>query len=183
MTARNRTFVIIGVSDDGKPRAARMDAKDEAALRKAGAAMSMRVGLAKSDKVAALASKLPEAKIFESEKALVPVVKSQLYYQLVEQLVFDQDWTSIGVISGKVPSPGPELTKASDAVWSYVKPGSTVLVFYGEDPTDYCWSAAIVTGVSKDGLNLECRWRDWPDYKPFKVARKWVALLRPDICA
>jgi hypothetical protein len=176
--------VIFGVTDDRKPRAARFDFKDEAIVRKAAAAMNMRVGLAKSDKAAALAIRLPIGKLFESGVGLVPLVKAEVFYKLQELLSFDQTWNDSGVITGRGVTATPELLKATDMIWSGIKVGTTVVCFYGgeDEPAEFCWSAAVVTAVSKDGLMLDCRWRDWPDEKAFKAKANAVAIFRPDVC-
>jgi hypothetical protein len=177
-----KLLVVLGVTDDRKPRAARFDFKDEVTVRKAAAAMNMRVGLAKSDQAATLAGKLPPGKLFESGVGLVPLVRGEVFYKLQELLSFDQTWAEIGVISGRGMTTGPELIKAADGVWSAIKAGSTVLAFEGDDQTMFGWNAAIVTAVSKDGLNLDLRWRDWPDEKAFRRKLQTVGLLRPDVC-
>jgi hypothetical protein len=175
-----KLLVILGLNDDRKPRAARFDFKDDALCRKAAGAMNMRVGLAKSDEAATLASKLPQGKIYESGVGLVPLVRAEVFYKLQEILSFDQTWNEIGVITGRGTTASPELIKAADEVWSAVKVGSTVLAFDGSDPTAFGWGAAIVTAI-KNGT-LELRWRDWAEEKPFKARRQTVALFRPDVC-
>jgi hypothetical protein len=182
MTQKSKLLVILGVTDDRKPRAVQFDIKDEGIVRKAAAAMNMRVGIARSEQAAMLASKLPLGKIYESGVGLVPLVRSELFYKLQELLVFDQTWTEIGVISGRGNSSTPELIEAADKVWSAIKVGSVVLAFDNDDPTMFGWGAAIVGAVSKDGLTLDLRWRDWPETKTFKAKRQTIGLLRPDVC-
>jgi hypothetical protein len=173
---------MLGVTDDRKPRAARFDIKDEEIVRKAAATMNMRAGLAKNDQAALLASKLPPGKIFESGVGLVPLVRAEVFYKLQELIVFDDTWDAFGIISGRGTTATPDLVKAADAIWSGVRVGSTVLAYEGSDQTTFGWNAAIVTGVSKDGLMFDLRWRDWPEEKVFRAHRKTVALFRPDVC-
>jgi hypothetical protein len=177
-----KLLVMMGVADDRKPRAARFEFKDEGTVRKAAAAMNMRVGLAKSDQAATLATRLPPGKLFESGVGLVPLVRSEVFYKLQELLSFDETWTGVGLISGRGTTATPELIKAADGVWSSVKVGSTVLAYEGSDQTMFGWNAAIVTAVSKDGLILDLRWRDWPEEKAFRAKLKTVAVFRPDVC-
>jgi hypothetical protein len=183
MAQKTRLLVIIGVSDDRKARAARFDLAHEAAARKAAGLMNYRVGIPKSEQGILLASKLPEGKLFESGLGMVPLVREEVFYKLIDLLTFDQTWTTLGVISGRGTTATPELIKAADTVWSAIKVGSTVLAFDGGDPTAFGWGAAVVTGISKDGLVLDLRWRDWPGEKAFKAQKQTVALAgRPDVC-
>ena len=66
MPQKSKLLVILGVTDDRKARAVHFDIKDEAIVRKAAAAMNMRVGIARSEQAALFASKLPLGKIYES---------------------------------------------------------------------------------------------------------------------
>ena len=183
MSNGNRHLVLMGVDAEGIARAARFNASDEAAVRKAAGLMGMRLGMAKTDKAMVLANKLPEGKIFESGKSLLPRLGEDAFYELAKSLNFDQAWTSSGVISGTRTPPNSSVVKAADIIWSAIQVGSTVLAFdYGE-PEIPLWNAAIVTAISKDGETLTARWRDFPQMKPFILKAKVVGLLRPDIAS
>src|SRR6185437_7774676 len=105
MSNGNKVLVILNVDDARKAHAARFNAGDEGAVRKAAGLMGMRLGVAKSDKALELARKLPEGKLFDSGKGLVPLVDQDLYYALCGSLTFDQAWMSRGVITGADSSP------------------------------------------------------------------------------
>jgi hypothetical protein len=178
-SASNKTkhLVVLGVADDRKARAARFALTDEAAVRKMAGLMNFRVGIPKTEQAVALASKLPEGKIFD-KSGLVPLVAEKLFYKLFESLSFDTEWTSAGIISGRENAADPDLVKAADAVWSAIRVGSIVLAWESPDPTLFGWSAAVVTAVSKDGATLDLRWRDWPE-KAFRSKKSAVGLLCP----
>jgi hypothetical protein len=182
MSSKTKYLVVLGVADDRKARAARFDLAQEAAVRKMAGLMNFRVGIPKTEQAMLLASKLPEGKLFESGLGMIPLVREEVLFKLFEMLTFDQTWNALGVISGRGHAAGPDLVKAADSVWSAIKVGSTVLAFQGTDPTEFAWSAAVVTAISKDGATLDLRWRDWPGEKAFKAQRQTVALLRPDVC-
>ena len=178
---RNKTFVMLCVDNERKAHAARFSAGDEGAVRKAAGLMGMRLGVAKTDKALELARKLPEGKLFESGKGMVPLAREDIYYALCANLTFDQAWMSRGVVTGADSSPDSATLKAADAYWATVKIGSTVLVFDFDEPEYPLWSAAIVTAIAKD--TLTARWRDYPGLKPFTVQRQSVGLLRPSIAS
>src|ERR1700690_824367 len=167
MSNGNRILVMLGVDNERKSHAARFNLSDEAGVRKAAGLMSMRLGVAKTDKALALAHKLPEGKLFESGKSMLPLVRCETFYQLCGNLTFDEAWTTTGIVTGTGTKPDTATLKASDTVWATIKIGSTVLAFDLADPEVPGWSAAIVTAVSKDGETLTARWRDFPDFKPF----------------
>lgn len=183
MSNGNKMLVILNVDDARKAHAARFNAGEEGAVRKAAGLMGMRLGVAKTDKALELARKLPEGKLFDSGKGMVPLVREDIYYALCANLTFDQAWTSRGVVTGADSSPDSTTLKAADAYWATVKIGSTVLVFDYDEPEFPLWSAAIVTGIARDGETLTARWRDYPALKPFTVQRQSVGLLRPNIAS
>jgi len=175
----NRILVMLGVDSERKSHAARFNPSDEAGVRKAAGLMNMRLGVAKTDKALALAHKLPEGKLFESGKGMVPLVREEAFYELCTSLTFDESWTTAGIVTGTDAKPDTATLKASDTVWATIKIGSTVLAFDPTDPEIPGWGAAVVTAIAKNGETLTARWRDFPGFKPFTVERHLVGLLRP----
>jgi hypothetical protein len=181
MGTKTKSIVMLGIGDDRKSRAARFDAIDDEAVRKAAGLMSFRVGIPKTSQALAIVSKLPDGKLFESGLGLVPLCSEATFYKLNELLTFDLAWKTFGAIAGRLTELSEAIVKTADALWADVKPGSTVLVFDHSDAS-FGWSAAIVMSASKNGERLDLRWRDWPG-KSFTVDRRAVALLRPEISA
>jgi hypothetical protein len=181
----NRFLVMMGVDAESKAHAARFNASDETAVRKAAGLMGWRIGVATSAKALELARKLPEGKLFESGKGMVPLAREELFYELAKVLSFNSAWISAGVISGTGTGtiPNSSVVKAADVVWSAIQVGSTVLAFDFGEPEIPLWNAAIVTAISKDGETLTARWRDFPQMKSFVLKAKLVGLLRPDIAS
>jgi hypothetical protein len=143
--------------------------------------MGFRVGTAKNEQAAQVVRNLPAGKLFESGKGMVPLVREELFYNLGGLLIYDDLWTTYGVVSGTVSKPEISVAKAADEYWASIKPGSVVLIHDRTYPGEPCWCAAIVTAVTKDGNRLTARWRDCPGFKPFEVDRRAVALIRPEI--
>src|SRR5689334_22760582 len=102
MPQKSKLLVVIGVSDDRKPRAARFDLAHETAARKAAGLMNYRVGIPKSEQAVLLSSKLPEGKLFDGGGlGILPPCREEVFFRLFELLTFDPTWASLGVLSGR----------------------------------------------------------------------------------
>jgi len=181
MTKKNGTteyIVVLGLGKNGKPHAARFDTADEALVRKGADLTWLRVARASGDEAVKLARKLPEGKLFASGKALVPLVKTAVYDELLKTLEFDipavdPDTVAYAAASEKQPETAPNT-----APWDAIGVGSVVLAFE-EDKDGSGWWEAVVIAVSKDGNTLSLRWRDWPEARKFSRPRHKVGILAP----
>jgi len=184
MTKKNGNadyLVVFGIGADDKPHAARFKTTDEAIACKAAELMWFRVGRAKDETALKLVRKLPQGRVFASGKALVPLVKLELYDKLLEVLDFDPHGPvhkkSAELPASDSPVPEPVTAPQSDP-WETIGVGSVVLAFE-EDKDGAGWWEAVVIAVSKDGNTLSLRWRDWPDARKVSRARHKVGLLAP----
>lgn len=155
-------YVVLGIDGANNPRAAKFAEAEASAAAKAAELMGLRVGKADSEKAVNALKDIPAGKIFETGKGLVPLVKRELYDQLGKLLTFD--------LNAGAPS------VASDP-WVALKVGSMALVF--DKLNGEGWFEAVVLEVSKDGGTLTLRWRDAPEMKKFKAARRSVSILSP----
>jgi hypothetical protein len=87
MNGKNGTLVLLGLSSDGKPHAARFNGTDAIALVKAAQSMGLKIGRPDTSEAMTLVRGLPEGKIFASGKALVPLVKGRPRYVCISGLV------------------------------------------------------------------------------------------------
>lgn len=193
--ANTPTVVLLGLGDNGKPRAARFDAAQVEVARKAAKAMGLRVGHPKTDEAKALAAKLALGKLFATGKGLVPLVKADLHKQLMDKLELEP------VAAPAKPGPGTPAAqpataqpaakgaqgaaKAADTpaanpadLWAAIKVGSTVIA-PEKHPEEDGWWRATVTAVSKDGRTITIRWLDAPKQPPVTLKRQAVGLLYP----
>jgi hypothetical protein len=183
MTKKNGNteyLVILGVGSDDKPHAARFKWADETVVAKAAELMWFRVGRARDETALKLVRRLPAGRIFGSGKALVPLVKTDLYDELVKVLTFDLPGPE-RTEPAEPPasdSPAPEQTAPHSDPWSAIGIGSVVLA-YEDDKASTGWWEAVVVAVSKDGNTLSLRWRDWPQARKVSRARRKVGILAP----
>jgi hypothetical protein len=181
-------LVLAGKGSDGKPHAARFPATEIAAVRKAAALMAMLVGKATDEAALKVVRRLPEGKIFAAGKALVPLVKTDLYDDLVKVVSFHDVGSSAPLTSQQQPADANEAAQGNVSsspatpsldLWTAIKVGSVVLC-WSIDPEGSAWFECVVTAISKDGNTLTVRWRDYPKFKPFAVPRLAVSILAPN---
>jgi hypothetical protein len=158
---KNQILVLAGIDSDDKPHAAWFAIADELLVRKAAQLMSFRIGLAGDDKSRDLARKLPEGKLFATGKALVPLVKHELYDKLLATIKIEPPQAN--PLSAKGPSNGQSKPPAGanlapSDLWAAIKVGSAVLCRDGTVANGY-WEAVVVT-IADDGDTMTLRWRD-----------------------
>lgn len=167
--------VILGIGQDTKPHAARFAVADHAAVAKAAELMDCRVGKAITEPAVKLAAKLPRGKLFDSGKALVPLVKVETYYSLLNALSFDEPVGPAETAAAAFRPDQPPAIADALSPWLQIKVGSVVLA---PDLGEYAgWYEAVVLAISKDNRKLTVRFRDWPKDKAFGIARDAVAVL------
>jgi hypothetical protein len=176
MSNNPKQIVVIGVdAQTSTARAARFDANQEPAVRKAAGLMNFRVGCLDTEKATTLAAKLSEENVLEGDLATIPPIVEALYWKLLKVLTFDSTWNTAGIIAGSLASLDRDAVKAADTMSAALKVGNTVLCFDGSDPLQFGWSAAVI--ISMKNGELELVLRDWPNNKPFIADRRSVALL------
>jgi hypothetical protein len=184
-TTKQQYLVIIGINGDDKPRAARFNAADEAAVRKAAQSTALKIARARSDEALKLVRKLPQGKLFASGKGLVPLVKWPLFQELLGALTFDDPQAeplqpANDQTGERAAGSSPQQTAASAIdPWAAIKVGSVVLACQSNDE-GHGWWEAIVIAVPKNNITLTLRWRDYPELKKFAYPRREVGLLAPD---
>lgn len=153
-------YVVLGIDGANNPRAAKFAEPEAVAAGKAAELMGLRLGRADGEKAQAALKDIPAGKIFETGRGLVPLVKRELYDQLEKFLTFDPKLIALSPVSDS---------------WAALKVGSIALVF--DKVNREGWFEAVVLEVSKNGETLTLRWRDAPELKKFKAARRAVSIL------
>jgi hypothetical protein len=181
-------FVVLGLDEVGKPRAATFGYQDQVAATKAASVMGLKIGRADSPEAVALIKQLPLGRVFATGKGLMPLVKRDIYDRLLKLLKLD-DPTPEPTTTLVAPKPSGAPTRAPpDAVapaastkdkphtdpWSAITEGNLVLAC--TDPKEG-WFPAKVMGAGKDGKVLTLKWRDYPALKPFEAKRASVGLI------
>ena len=183
-TVQPQCLVILGIGSDDKPHAARFKLANEGVVRKAAELMSMRAGRAGGEQALKLAGKLAEGTLFATGKALVPLVKLDIYNELLKVLTFEPATSSEAPAPAIAERPSQDPAKSVQAtdlappdLWAAIKVGTVVLC--RDDSDEPGWWESVVVSVGKDPENLVMRWRDWPRMKSFSVKRHAVALIGP----
>jgi hypothetical protein len=149
-------IVLFGLSEEGKPRAARFPDDDPALLSRAAIALGLRLGIATKPKHFEVARKLPLGRIYSSGKGTVPEVSQELYDQLN------------ALVGGSVGPITTTLPKTTDEI----APGHLVLA---EDELGEGYFPVVVEARSGDTLTV--RWRDEPSVAPFERSVANIALM------
>ena len=148
--------VLFGTDDHGKPRAARFEGVSSDLIKKAAAAMNLRILRPQSANQTELANKLPLGRIHANGTGSVPPVRTGLYAEL--QLAAGHAY--------------PEAGLPRD--WDSIEVGQLVIA---QENLVEGWWEAIVTAVDNDMLTL--KWRDYPKFPPMSRHRTAVALMNP----
>lgn len=195
--------VVLGRDDRGKPHASWFDEPGAKVATQAALLMGMHALAVSGDALTALATRLPQGRLFASGKAFVPFVKEATYEALAAHLPesaeglaaeadSDGDGSSgddgtgagddgssngsgsgDGSDGGDGASPSPEGRRPTD--WSQIEVGSIVLATEGGSDG---WYESVVESMRKGDVIL-LRWRDWPDLPRFTRKRSALALLPP----
>ncbi len=162
-------LIVLGLDDDGKPRAARFPADQADLVAKAAKAMNLTVCKTDSGDLTDLAKKLPDGRLYATGRGFVPSVGRNLYDKIVERLK----------LAGQ-PVPQTRDPQADQPVqdlpctWDDIAVGHLVIA---QEALDDGWWGAIV--LARDGEMLTLKWRDYP-WQP-NVLRHLgaVALMKP----
>jgi len=157
--------IVLGLDSRGRFLAGQCVAADEDeenAIRDVMYAQRFKLGRAETKQAANIASKLIDGKIFEPTRGKVPVVRKEVYRELLKVLKVWDPYKNM-------PLPGN--------VRGAITIGDTVLCQDKEQGNDCVWRESKVVGLSKDRKSLIVRWANNPALKPITINRKAVALL------
>lgn len=178
--------LILGRDDGNRPHAAWFMHGQLEQAESAAALMNMHfVAVGENHDLAAIATKLPKGKLFDSGKAFVPFIGGAVFETLLPH-------APPAAAEHKEPKPKAAKVKASAAPaddpalppaptlgidlpkdWSAIKVGSVVLA--SESKEDGWFEAKVVEAKPNDVFIL--RWSDYPDYEPFVRHRERLALM------
>lgn len=180
--------LILGRDNNDRPHAAWFMHGQLEQAEPAAALMGMHfIDVGENEDLAAIATKLPKGKLFDSGKAFVPFIGGATFDKLLP-------FAPAAAAEHKEPKPkAPKPSKASTAAddpaqppaptpgidlpkdWSAIKVGSVVLA--SESKEDGWWEANVVEAKPNDVFILS--WADYPDLEPFVRHRERLALMFP----
>lgn len=185
--ASHAALILVGLDEQGRAHASWFDADQTDAAAVAADLMSMAIIDITTEDLAAIASKLPKGKLFESGKAFVPFVKRTVYDQLATHLGDDYLTSATARVESAQAAAAESYAKASKGEaplrkpedWSKLLAGDLVLA--SEDPEEGWFEAVVVEATGDDKLRL--RWRDFADLPTFTRRITEIALLHPQSAA
>lgn len=181
-TAAISALILLGRDEAGKAHASRFDDQDLKAVRDAAAIMGMAALPVVGKELETIAVTLPKGKLYDSGRAFVPFVKSDLYERLHDQLP-KKDREALAETNAlrraaaeaaAVANAEPESFTLPDD-WAKITVGNLVLVYDGDGEA---WFEAYVV-ETKGADDFVLRWRGWPDLPNFVRARNRIALMHP----
>lgn len=180
--AMTSALILLGRDEAGKAHASRFDDLDSQAVRNAAAIMGMATLPVVGKELETMAVALPKGKLFDSGRAFVPFVKSDLYERLHDQLP-KKDREALAETNA-LRRAVAEATAAANAEpesftlpddWAKITVGNLVLAYDGDGEA---WFEAYVV-ETKGADDLVLRWRGWPDLPNFVRNRNRIALMHP----
>lgn len=184
------SVIVFGRDDRSRPHASRFAADDVEAAERAAALMGMHVLAVSNDEHRTLADGLPIGRVFESGRAFVPFVKSDLFDKLMAAAGFPNTPQPIRAATrpaGSPPTPkgdhgsndtpgGGGGAHKPPCDWADIGIGSLVLATTGGPQEG--WFEAVVMYTKADN-HFELRWRDFPLDGNISRHRRELALLHP----
>jgi hypothetical protein len=165
MSTNDRTIIVMGLGQDGKPRAASYRGEMAAVAQKDAAVWNLAVGKAETEAALALAKDLPSGELFPSAKMELPTIKRETFDLLLKAV----RW------SGDPNAKQPKSPEQANSLWNVaITVGSTVLAF---DRESGGYFPANVEKISADGKSLTCSWDGHPKIPHFTARRLAVGLL------
>lgn len=180
--------LILGRDNNHRPHAAWFMPDQLEQAESAASAMGMFfVNVGENQDLAAIATKLPKGKLFDSGKAFVPFIGGATFDKLLpfappaagEQKEPKPSAPKPPKVAAPaddpakppVSTPGIDLPKD----WSAIKVGSVVLA--SESREEGWFEAKVLEAKPNDVFILQ--WSDYPDYEPFVRHRERLALMFP----
>lgn len=179
--------LILGRDNNDRPHAAWFMPGQLEQAESAATSMGMFfVAVGENQDLAAIATKLPKGKLFDSGKAFVPFVGGGAFDQLLpfappaaaehkepKPRVPKVKAAAPAEDPATPPAPTPGIDLPKD--WSAIKVGSVVLA--SETREDGWWEAKVTEAKPNNVFILA--WVDWPDLEPFVRHRERLALMFP----
>lgn len=162
-------LVVFGRDEAGRPHASTFTTAEVQLAERAAAHMSMSVLRITSNKHRALASELPQGRIFSSGRAFSPLTTEARYERL----------EAFGEAFQPELAAEPEPPAFSHVPLNHDGISVGALVLACEAPRNGFFESVVV-GAPDDDL-LELRWLVWPALPPFVRRRVHVALLTADL--
>lgn len=183
-------WLVFGLDASGKPHGSRFKEEEGAIAAKAAEAMRYHLLKVTTPEATVLAERLPPGRPYATGKAFAPLIKQELYDELVRMPGAKpppaRDPVTSGAGAPNVDAPpqdqsGRQATPPGEAApdpWAAIKAGSEVL---STAPGEDAWWPCEVVGVSDKGGMLTLRWsqKEFAGLPPFMMPRGKVALLRP----
>lgn len=180
--------LILGRDDSNRPHAAWFMSDQLGQAESAANAMGMFfVTVGENQHLAAIATKLPKGKLFDSGKAFVPFIGGATFDKLLPfappAAAEHKEPRPKAPTPPKVaapaddpatpPAPTPGIDLPKD--WTAIRVGSVVLA--SESREEGWFEAKVVEAKPNDVFILQ--WSDYPDYEPFVRHRERLALMFP----
>lgn len=166
---RHETIVVYGIVLGEKPRAALFKPDQKAQAEKIAAALDFKLALANLN---GLANKIPTARPNVPGKDAIPLVKSNVFAELLEALGGDTPTAGNPVNTFKADSKLAEGYPLAPN-WDEIKPG--MLVIARERPIDGWWESVV---LRVDGDILTLKYRDYSRAPIFTKHRTEIALRK-----
>lgn len=155
--------VVFGVDENCEPHAAWFPKAKAEIARAAAKQLGFNICEVSNGVAANLIPKLAEGRIHTAGPNAIPVVRGELYEQIVRAL---NSRGEAGLERGACP------VEDRPTSWDAIKPGHVVLA---QEGLVLGWWEAVVLSRANDKLTL--RWRDYPKLPPVTVPVNTVALL------
>ena len=185
--AEQSDFVLFGLDETGKPRAALFGREHADVAAKAAGLMNLTICYVNSAELATIAQQLPAGRIHANGRGLVPNVRRDLYDKLIaaskpatntdsenQTGKTADDPTESGAPNPNAASPAPNIAESYPRDWDSIGIGHLVIA---QANAEEGWWEAIV--IAREGDTLTMRWRDYPGYSKLVQHRTSVALLKP----
>jgi hypothetical protein len=173
--AATSATILLGLDDKDKRHASFFTADQAAEAALAATKMGMATLPVTDGELSALATKLPQGKIFGSGKAFVPFVGEALFEKLAAHLPDRSILPSLRAAANAAEAVSDPAAKVYNQPkdWDVIAVGDLVLA---SDGPGEGWWEAVVQAVTGELFTL--LWRDWPDEFPkFVRTRDQIGLL------
>jgi hypothetical protein len=173
-------LVVLGLDQEGKPRAARFAQADEILAKRAVAITGFRMITVDDPVLVPLAVALPEGRVLRGN-AIIPEIANDVYAKLAALIPADVPATAAAPSKAGKPAAKDEPEKSrpvkqdASRMWDAVKVGDVVLATHKS--VDGWWPAVVIALVHGDRLRI--RWRDYEEVPPVTVRRQMIGFLHP----
>jgi hypothetical protein len=177
-------LIVFGRDQANKPHASWFGQAEAELATKAAALMGMAaLPVGEVDEHRAIASKLPQGRVFASGRGFVPFCNGALYERLIAagEVIGCRPPEAPSMpaqprakrAKAEAPASEPAATYPRPADWQKIQSGALVLASNGEGEG---WFESVVVEAKDEDLFV-LRWRDWPGHAQFVRRREHLALL------